>query len=223
LQAQPLIYPAFLTILLSVFLHEVRCIFIHTLYDETVELIIISTKGGSMATIIGLFDNAVDADAAVLDLQDRGYEPKDISVVVKDNVQIQAKRGSKGGRVASGVTSGAVAGAAVAGLAGLLVGIGALTIPGIGAFFIGGPLAAALGLTGAAATTVSAATTGAVAGGLIGALTAVGLPEDVARFYESRIREGAILVAVPTHSSMDTVDVRRIFNEYNADQVQVVS
>jgi hypothetical protein len=103
-----------------------------------------------------------------------------------------------------------------------LVGIGAIAIPGLGGIFVGGPLAIALGLTGAAATTVSGATTGILAGGLVGALVGLGVPEDVAKTYEERVREGAILLAVAGDSENDISNIRNIFQKYNADQVRTV-
>lgn len=107
-------------------------------------------------------------------------------------------------------------------LAGLLVGIGAIAVPGIGALFIGGPLAAALGLSGAAATTVSGAATGALAGGLIGALLGLGVPEEDARIYEERIKEGGILIAIPSRTG-DEARAMDILEDTGADQVRAIT
>ena len=140
--------------------------------------------------VLGLFDDRNQAEAAIAELQNRGYSPKDLSIVMKDTDEAQAVADDTGANVAEGATSGAVTGGAVGAIAGLLVGVGAMAVPGIGALLIGGPLAAALGLTGAAATTASGALTGALAGGLIGALVGLGVPEDSARVYEERVKEG---------------------------------
>lgn len=175
-----------------------------------------------MNTVIGVFQDRFDAEAAIDELNEMGFNPKDVSVVIKEGVEVNQKTGSKGGSVAEGAVSGAATGGVLGGLTGLLVGIGALAIPGVGAFLIGGPIAALLGITGAAAMTISGATTGALAGGLVGGLIGLGLPEDVARVYEQRVREGAVLLAVPTNTETGEVEVRNVFKDYDADQIRTI-
>lgn len=175
-----------------------------------------------MQTVIGIFQDRFDAQSAIDELNDMGFNPKDVSVVIKEGVTVAGTSGKKGGSVAEGAVSGAATGGVLGGLAGLLIGIGALAIPGVGAFLVGGPIAIALGLTGAAATTISGATTGALAGGLVGGLIGLGVPEDVARVYEQRVREGAVLLAVPTNTETGTNEVRKVFEDYNSDQVRTL-
>jgi len=173
-------------------------------------------------TMLAVFADKDEADSAITELEDDGYDPKDISVVMKEeNIR---EIGSKGGSAFSGTVTGLTTGGVLGGLAGLLVGVGAIAIPGIGAVLIGGPLAAALGLTGAAATTVAGAATGVLAGGIVGVLVDIGVPEHTARDYESTIkREGAILLAVPINSKDDASEVKTIFSKYNADKIRTVS
>lgn len=175
-----------------------------------------------MQTIIGVFSSADDAENLVDELEIKGYNSKEMSIIAKDNAHLYKKVGSKGGAVTSGAVSGATAGGVIGGLAGLLIGLGAIAIPGIGGLLIGGPLAAALGLTGAAATTVSGATTGILAGGLVGGLVALGIPEDVARVYEERVREGAVLLAVPVKGMDQAHEVRDMFTRHQAAQVRTL-
>lgn len=181
-----------------------------------------------MQTVIGIFRDRFEAESAIDELEDMGYNPKDVSVVVKEGVRSsdmalpQSSIGSKGGKAAEGAVSGAATGGVLGGLAGLLIGIGALAIPGVGAFLVGGPIAIVLGLTGAAATTISGATTGALAGGLVGGLIGLGIPEDEARVYESRVREGAVLLAVPSSTLDGEREVRKVFGRYHADQVRTI-
>ena len=85
-------------------------------------------------------------------------------------------------------------GGVLGGLAGLLVGIGALAIPGIGPVLAAGPLAAALGP--ALGALLTGAAIGAGAGAIAGALVGMGMPEDEAQVYEQRFRQGRILVTV---------------------------
>jgi hypothetical protein len=169
--------------------------------------------------VLGLFDGRPEAESAINALESEGYSTKDLSIIMKDTGQAAEIADDTGANVAEGATSGAVTGGLVGALAGLLIGVGAIAIPGIGGLLIGGPLAASLGLTGAAATTASGAVTGALAGGLIGALVGLGVPEDRARVYEDRVKEGAILLAVPTNSDMSFDRVRSIMEDNGADNV----
>lgn len=178
-------------------------------------------------TIFGLLRSRGEADHVIDELRDYGYESEDISVIamesgntdfVYDDDDYVEDRGSAfGSSTATGVAGGAVLG----GLAGLLIGVGAIAIPGIGALLIAGPISAALGLTGVAATTVSGALTGALAGGIIGALVGLGVPEQDARFYEERIKEGGVLIAVPV-TDMQAGDVKDILDEHGADNIREV-
>ncbi len=176
--------------------------------------------------LLGIFSNRSDADNAVNELRSNGFDPKNISIIMrgeKDNVVVNdGNNNSLGANIIQGAASGATTGGVIGGIAGLLVGIGAIAVPGIGALLIGGPLAAALGLTGAAATTVSGAVTGLLAGGLVGGLMGIGLPENEARLYEERLREGGILVAAVTdHETED--EARDILEENNADQIRSIN
>lgn len=177
-----------------------------------------------MKTVIGIFEDRFDAEAAIDELEEMGFSPKDVSVVVKEGEKVtnSESTGRKGGSVAEGAVSGAATGGVLGGLTGLLVGIGALAIPGVGAFLIGGPIAIALGLTGAAATTISGATTGALAGGLVGGLIGLGVPEDEAQIYEQKVRQGAVLLAVPTNSDTGEAEVRKVFEDYNAEKTRTI-
>lgn len=175
-------------------------------------------------TLLGIFSGKEDANSAIVELEESGYNPKDISIVIKDDLSHRHEKvGAKGGAAFSGIISGATAGGVIGGLTGLLISVGAIAIPGIGALLIGGPIAAALGLTGAAAATVSGATTGILAGGLVGGLVDLGVPESVAVEYEDRIREGAILLAVPARSADDEAKIRSVFQRFNADQIRSVN
>jgi uncharacterized membrane protein len=171
-------------------------------------------------TVLAVFSNRDNAEMAIEDLQSEGYNPKDISIVMRDREEAEGVARDTGSNVAAGAVSGATTGGVVGAITGLLVGIGAIAIPGIGGVLIGGPLAAALGLTGAAATTVSGAATGAVAGGLIGALMGLGVPEEEARVYEERIKAGEIMIAVPTRGRGR--EVESILSDHGADQIRTV-
>lgn len=173
-------------------------------------------------TVLGIFADKSAAEDAINELEEAGFSPKDISIVMQDKASSEKLAADTGTSVADSTVTGATTGAALGGLAGLLIGVGALAIPGIGAVLVGGPLAAALGLTGAAATTVSGAATGALAGGILGALMGLGLTEDEARIYETSIQDGGILVVVPTMGSQYQI-AKDILEENEASQIRTVS
>jgi len=128
-------------------------------------------------TAVGYFRDWAAADAAYEALLECGFSPDDISVVGRGK--------ESGGEPAAAphdahVTAGQ--GAVVGGLTGLLIGAAALLVPGIGPILGVGPVVAAL--------------TGLVTGGIVGALLDAGLGEEAARYYDTRLREGGVLLAV---------------------------
>ena len=145
-----------------------------------------------MKTVVGLFEYYQDAERAVNQLSSRGFGKTDISVAARDRVLQERVVGGKDQAVAESAGAGAVGGTAVGGIAGLLVGIGALAIPGIGPVIAAGTLGTAL------ATTAAGAGIGAAAGGLIGALVGLGIPEEDAQFYAEGVKRGGVLVTVQT-------------------------
>jgi stress response protein YsnF/uncharacterized membrane protein len=136
-------------------------------------------------TVIGLFDRMNEARQVVQELIDHGFERDDVSLVSRQEGEYVTNRGE--GR-SSGTAIGAGTGAALGGVGGLLVGLGALAIPGIGPVIAAGPLVSALAGAGI----------GAAAGGTIGALTDLGVPEEEAHYYAEGVRRGGVLVAVET-------------------------
>ncbi|MBA3551150.1 hypothetical protein H0W32_03005 [Patescibacteria group bacterium] len=167
------------------------------------------------ATIIGVFNNRVDAEGAINELKTLGIKETDLSYVWASSETETVVADGSGSAIAGGTGAGVTTGAVVGALAGLAVANGIL--PGLGALFVAGPLAAALGLTGAVATTAAGAMTGAAAGGLVGALSGLGVSDTDAKIYEERIRGGGILVTA--HSSQAT-GVRNVFTKYNAEEIR---
>ena len=151
--------------------------------------------------VIAIFKTQEAAVTAVDKFKDLGYDPKEISVVMKDMKAAGTIAQGTGENIATGATSGAITGGAIGALAGLLIGIGAIAIPGIGGLLIGGPLAAALGLTGAAATTASGA--------------------EEAKVYEEEIRGGGVLLVVPARENR-VDEVRTIYEECNAQSIRQI-
>jgi hypothetical protein len=94
----------------------------------------------------------------------------------------------------------------------LVAGITSLAIPGVGAFLAAGPLVSALG--------------GAVAGGVVGglaggsgALHPLGLPHDVSRRIEDRLRAGDTLISVHSRDSIMLDRAVRVFRAAGIENV----
>lgn len=140
-------------------------------------------------TIVGLYDDVVDAHSAVRDLVDRGFDRDRIVWMAYDpggayaqqvDVDLQDKEQSGGAALGSKV------GAAIGGVAGLLAGFAGLTIAGLGPVVVAGPLAASLLGVGA----------GATLGGVVGFLSEQGIPDEEADLYAEALRRGGALVLV---------------------------
>ncbi|GKV57449.1 hypothetical protein NCCP2222_33960 [Sporosarcina sp. NCCP-2222] len=136
--------------------------------------------------VVGYYNTEAEAVAAIEDLKRQGYNSNDISIISKNEQQVDYIEEETGTHAADGAATGAATGGVLGGLGGVLAGIGALAIPGVGPIIAAGPIVA--GITGAAA--------GAGVGGLAGALIGMGIPEDEAERYNQYFDEGKILVLV---------------------------
>jgi hypothetical protein len=117
--------------------------------------------------VIALYDDFNDAQQAIRELRQNGFERQDISLVANDVRGEYAQyipQGQPAAEVAEGALEGAGIGAIVGALSGLLIGLSALALPGIGPVLVAGPLGATLAGTGI----------GAAAGSLLGALMEAG-------------------------------------------------
>jgi uncharacterized membrane protein len=153
-----------------------------------------------MKTIIGVFDNPMDARRAMETLRDGPLMLDDVSVISRANeAEVDSTEDVSAGE-----------GAAVGAVWGGLVGLAALLIPGVGPFIAGGALFAAL----------TGAVTGAVVGGISAALIDFsGISEPEARGYEDAIYAGKTLVAIKARDE-DAAEVQRILTTSGADQVR---
>jgi uncharacterized protein (TIGR02271 family) len=149
-------------------------------------------------TVIGLFDNRAEAQSVVQELLGENFRREDISVMSK-KLEGQDRQGEHveyveedGDEQIKDMAKGAGTGAAIGGLAGLLLSLTALAIPGVGPVVAAGPLAAI----------IAGAGIGATAGGLISGLTRLGVPEEDANYYAEGVRRGGTLVSVDASDDM---------------------
>jgi hypothetical protein len=104
---------------------------------------------------------------------------------------------------------GAGSGAAVDGTLDWLAGYGALAIPGLGQVIAAGPIMVALAGVGAQ---------GAL-GRIAVALMSMAIPDNIAKRYERRVKDGGILVSVHTDDSIWTKRARRIMARAGAQDI----
>ncbi|HEX6289710.1 MAG TPA: hypothetical protein VFZ66_10995 [Herpetosiphonaceae bacterium] len=171
-----------------------------------------------MKNVVGLFESIRDAEAVVRELRAAGISDADISFAGRnaDAATMEANTYTTEGHseAAEGAGFGATGGTIVGGLTGLLVGLGAITIPGVGPVIAAGTLATALG------SAALGAGIGAAAGGLLGALVGAGIPEEDAHVYSEGIRRGGSLVMAQVSDNMvdTTLDIMERYNVVDIDE-----
>jgi hypothetical protein len=152
--------------------------------------------------------NETQAVDVINRLKTSGFPASAISVL-RDSPGARDMGTEKHTKAPEGAATGAGAGGVIGGALGLLAGLGALAIPGLGPFVAAGPIMAAL----------SGAAVGAAVGGLSGALIGLGVPEFEAKRYETRLKEGGILISVHTVDKDQVAIAKRIFTESGATDV----
>jgi cation transport regulator ChaB len=127
---------------------------------------------------------------AVQRLLNRGIAKEDISIIGR-NFQTEAKITgflTKKDIILDGLTSGALYGSLFGSVLSLLSGVGVLFIPFLGTVVAAGPLAAALlGAT-------SGALYGAIGAGLGSVLISLGMAQERAAIYQTRVQAGEFLI-----------------------------
>jgi hypothetical protein len=159
--------------------------------------------------VFGILSTDAQAQRVAIKLKATGFRGDDISVLFPDKTGTRDFAHEAHTKAPEGATTGAGAGGLIGAAAGWLVGIGSLAIPGVGPFIAAGPIMAALG----------GAAVGATVGGIAGALIGMGIPELEAKQYESKIREGNILVSVHTDDGAERDRVKTILKEEGAHDI----
>ena len=144
------------------------------------------------------FRDRASAEHEYAELTARGYNSKDIHVLMSDETRKRLftkdhEKSDMGNNALKGAgVGGALGGVVGATAVGLAAAVAAVTVPVLGLVIVG-PLAGAL--AGGAA--------GATAGGLVGVLVGAGIPEDRAKVYETELKEGAIVLGVKPEDDED--------------------
>jgi len=146
-------------------------------------------------------------------LERAGFGADDVSVLYSDSSGKHNLNTQNSTKVPEGAAAGAGTGAVLGGAIGWLAGIGSLAIPGLGPLIAAGPIMA----------TLSGLAVGGTIGGLAGSLIGMGIPEYEAQQYESRLKEGKVLIAVHADDSDDASKIRTILGEEKAESISTGS
>lgn len=163
----------------------------------------------SKKSVFCIATSAIQAEQIVGSLRSAGFSNNDISVLFPDKESTRDFAHEKHTKAPEGAVTGVGAGGLAGGALGWIAGIGALAIPGAGPFIAAGPIMAAL----------SGAALGATLGGIAGALIGMGIPELEAKRYESKIKQGNILISVHTESSDQVNVAKTIFRDAGAEDI----
>ncbi len=150
--------------------------------------------------VTGVFRDRTSAERAYNAVTGRGYDTKDVNVVMSDATRKLhfAATGAEtelGNRATEGAGVGGIIGAGIGAVAAAFAAIGtSLIVPGLG-LVIAGPIAATLAGVGA----------GGLAGGLVGALVGWGMPEERLKYYQDAVEGGGILLGVTPRNEEDAV------------------
>ena len=159
--------------------------------------------------VYGIYSFRKNAELAITQLKNEGFSNMDISVLVPDDVGSHSLAFIKETKASVGATAGGTTGGFIGGALGWLAGIGLLAIPGVGPFIAAGPIMGLLAGAGAL---------GAI-GGVAGALIGMGIPEYEAKRFESRIREGGILLSVHSDDSQKESHALAILRRTGAEDI----
>ncbi|MBW4424496.1 MAG: ChaB family protein [Nostoc desertorum CM1-VF14] len=142
-------------------------------------------------TISAVFKEQKQIDDVIRRLLDRGV-PRDHISVLGRNFQSETRIAgfiSKKDVILGGLRTGAVFGSLFGSFLSLLTGVGVLFIP-----FVVGPIVAAGPIGAVLLGAASGAIAGSAGGGLVSVLTTLGMPEDKATIYQTRLQAGEFLV-----------------------------
>jgi hypothetical protein len=158
-------------------------------------------------TVVGVFEDRLHANKAVVALRGAGFTPSEIGVAMRhDETADYSTLEGDGSHAESGAIAGVLTGLGL----GALTGIGVLAgvIPVIGPAIAAGTLGVVL----------SNAAAGAGIVGLAGALIGFGVPETEARYYHDEFEAGRTIVTVEAGSrAVEAKDILRSAGAYDME------
>ncbi|MEB3286352.1 MAG: hypothetical protein VKJ04_02495 [Vampirovibrionales bacterium] len=160
--------------------------------------------------VSGVFDHADKVSKLLRDLEERGFQESDVSILMSDRTRARYPELEKHTKMPEGAAAGGLTGGLLGALVGGLTMAGSVLIPGAG-LLVAGPVVGIL--TGAAV--------GTTAGGLIGALIGLGIPEHEAKYYEEVLRQEGMVLVMVSVSDAKSEDTRRLFKSHGARDVAI--
>jgi hypothetical protein len=161
-------------------------------------------------TIVGVFDDRMQADRAVDELRRAGFRDDQIGVAMRYDA-----RDDMAGDATSAITTDADESKAATGaITGVLGGLGLGALAGLGVLSGVIPVVGPAIAGGTLGIILSNAAVGAGVGGLVGALVGAGIPEDEARYYHGEFEAGRAIVTVQAGGRAD--DAMAILRRHGA-------
>src|SRR6185436_899241 len=167
-----------------------------------------TTSKTGRKVLAGIFRDRIGAERAYNLLLERGYSNDDIHLMMSEETRSRHFSGdAPGSEVEKKAAESGKTGVVIGGAAGAVAGIAAvvaagLTGPGV---LIAGPVAAGIA--------------GAATGGVIGVLTAAGIPEEKAPVYESGIKGGKIFMSVYPRNDKDAAWLENDWRNNNVEEI----
>jgi cation transport regulator ChaB len=168
-------------------------------------------------TISAVFKEQKQIDDVIRRLLDRGVPRDNISVMGR-NFQSETRIAgfiTKRDVILGGLRTGAIFGSLFGSFLSLLTGVGVLFIPFVGPIVAAGPISALL--LGAA----SGAIAGSAGAGLVSVLTTLGMPEDKAAIYQTRLQAGEFLLLAEIPSDR-TGEFRLLLESAGGEEIHTI-
>ena len=146
--------------------------------------------------VSAIFDHYDQAADAVALLEADGLSEERVSLIAGNATGLHDHRVPAAPDAETG-EQGAALGSVIGAGAGLLAGLGILTVPGLG------PVVAAGWLASALASTLTGGVTGGAIGGILGLLADHGVGQQAAQHYSEAIQRGAVLVSVRVETDQE--------------------
>lgn len=175
-----------------------------------------TTTSPSERAVSAVFPSQDQIDQVIRRLLERGVAKDDISVMGKNFESETRISGfiTKKDVILQGLKQGGIFGSLFGSALGLLTGIGVLFIPFVGTVVAGGRLGALL--LGAA----SGAIAGSAGAGLASALVTLGMPEDKAAIYQTRVKAGDFLLIAEV-AATKTGEIQMLLENQGGEEVMV--
>jgi hypothetical protein len=163
-----------------------------------------SREPREFGTVVGLFEDQIDARQALTMLRKGGCPRESVSLIIRDRKADEGGPAQRHGAIAKAIEE-----ADLNGHSRWLLGLASLIVPERGTFLVAGPIGAAL-----AAVTLEADET--LDSALATILADFGFAEDEIAYLESRLQAGAMMAAVTSSNPTTRTTARDLMSDNNA-------